>query len=137
MLGLQVLDWLPLGDLDQLQVRFSDGSMVSGVLWSELIENQGAEVLATFMTPVLSGRPAVTLNRFGAGTAQYVGTQLDRSALARLMKSAWTRAGAKPVSEVPSGVEAVRRIVPGGSLCFSSITVTLRLTSRCPKRQFT
>ena len=118
VLGLQVLDWLPLGDLDQLQVRFSDGSMVSGVLWSELIENQGAEVLATFMTPVLSGRPAVTLNRFGAGTAQYVGTQLDRSALARLMKSAWTRAGAKPVSEVPSGVEAVRRIVPGGSLLF-------------------
>jgi beta-galactosidase len=118
VLGLQVLDWLPLGDLDQLQVRFSDGSIVSGVLWSELIENQGAEVLATFMTPVLSGRPAVTLNRFGAGTAQYVGTQLDRSAVARLMKSAWTRAGAKPVSEVPSGVEAVRRIVPGGSLLF-------------------
>jgi beta-galactosidase len=118
VLGLQVLDWLPLGDLDQLQVRFSDGSIVSGVLWSELIENQGAEVLATFMTPVLSGRPAVTLNRFGAGTAQYVGTQLDRSALARLMKSAWTRAGVKPVSEVPSGVEAVRRIVPGGSLLF-------------------
>jgi beta-galactosidase len=118
VLGVQVLDWLPLGDGDQLQVRFSDGSIVSGDVWSELIENQGAEVLATFMTPVLSGRPAVTLNRFGSGTAQYVATQLDRSALARLLKSAWTRAGVKPVTEVPTGVEAVRRTVSDGSLLF-------------------
>jgi beta-galactosidase len=118
VLGLQVLDWLPLEDGDELQVRFSDGRIASADVWSELIEARGADVLATFMVPVLSGHPAVTLNRFGAGTAQYVGTQLDRPGLAQLLKSAWTRAEVRPVSEMPVGVEAVRRIVPDGSLLF-------------------
>jgi beta-galactosidase len=47
-----------------------------------------------------------------------VGTQLDPAALARTLKSAWTRADVKPVTETPAGVEAVRRHVPGGSLLF-------------------
>ncbi|MDQ6722144.1 MAG: beta-galactosidase [Candidatus Dormibacteraeota bacterium] len=118
VLGMQVLDWLPLGDGEVLPVRFGDGGEGHGVVWSELIEAQGAEVLATFTASSLSGRPAVTLNRFGAGSAQYVGTHLDPAALGRCVRSAWTRAGVMPVSESPAGVEVVRRTMPGGSLLF-------------------
>ncbi|MDQ6721865.1 MAG: beta-galactosidase trimerization domain-containing protein, partial [Candidatus Dormibacteraeota bacterium] len=118
VLGMQVLDWLPLGDGEVLPVRFGDGGEGYGVVWSELIEAQGAEVLATFAASSLSGRPALTLNRFGAGSAQYIGTHLDPAALGRWVKSAWTRAGVKPVSEAPVGVEVVRRTMANGSLLF-------------------
>ena len=118
MLGVQVLDWVPLGDGETLPVRFSDNSEAGADLWAELLAVQGAEVLATFAATYLDGHPAVTLNHFGAGTAQYVGTQLDPSALANSLKAAWTRAGIRPVTEVPRGVEAVRRAVDDGSLLF-------------------
>jgi len=118
MLGVQVLDWVPLGDGETLPVRFSDNSEAGADLWAELLAVQGAEVLATFAATYLDGHPAVTLNHFGAGTAQYVGTQLDPSALANSLKAACTRAGIRPVTEVPRGVEAVRRAVDDGSLLF-------------------
>jgi beta-galactosidase len=117
-LGLQVLDWAPLGEGESLPVRFSDGGEARADIWTELIALQGADVLATFAGAYLDGHPAVTLNRFGTGTAQYVGTQLDRTALAKSLMSAWTRAGVKPVTDAPAGVEAVRRNVAGGSLLF-------------------
>jgi beta-galactosidase len=67
---------------------------------------------------VLAGRPALTRNRFGAGTAFYYGTRLDSPAMAGWLRSAWAHAGVKPVVEAPSGVEAVRRTTAGGSLLF-------------------
>jgi beta-galactosidase len=118
MLGVQVLDWVPLGDGETLPVLFSDNSEASADLWTELIAVQGAEVLATFAATHLDGHPAVTLNHFGAGTGQYIGTQLDPSALANSLKAAWTRAEVRPVAEVPRNVEAVRRTVQDGSLLF-------------------
>jgi beta-galactosidase len=118
MLGLQVVDWVPLGDGETIPVLFSDGGETVGDIWAELIAVQGADVLATFAASYLEGHPAVTLNHFGSGTAQYVGTQLEPAALAQSLKAAWTRAGIKPVTDVPAGVEAVRRVVAGGSLLF-------------------
>ena len=118
VLGMQVIDWVPLGDGDEVAVKFADGPDAAGDIWAELIETQGAEVLATFASSHLSGRPAVTLNRIGKGSAEYVGTQLDAAAMKELLRSAWTRAGVKPVLEAAAGIEAVRRDVPGGSLLF-------------------
>ena len=118
MLGLRVVDFLPLGETQSARVRFSDGTETGGEIWSELIEPSGAEVLATFSDPPLAGRPAVTRNSFGAGHAFYVATRPDPIAIARLARSAWTQAGVKPVIEAPPGVEAVRRTGPGGTLLF-------------------
>jgi beta-galactosidase len=118
MLGLRVVDFNPLAIGEEVQVRFVNQPEARGDVWSELIEPDGAEVLARFSSSVLAGHPAVTQNSHGAGTAVYVGTRLDAITLARLLKSAWTRAGVTPVADVPAGVEAVRRLVPRSSLLF-------------------
>lgn len=123
VLGLQVLDWVPLGDSEKVAIQFADAGNgrnygATGDIWAELIEVHGAEVIATFTSSHLNGSAAVTLNRFGAGTAQYVSTQLDPIALANLVRSACMRAGVSPVMNVPAGVEAVQRDMPGGSLLF-------------------
>jgi beta-galactosidase len=125
VLGLQVLDWVPLGDSENVGIQFADdggsnGSTggATGDMWAELIDVHGAEVMATFASSHLNGSPAVTLNRFGAGSAQYVSTALDPVALTNLVRSTCRRVGVSPVLEVPAGVEAVRRDTPGGSILF-------------------
>jgi beta-galactosidase len=130
VLGLQVVDWVPLGDAEAVAISFadagkgskgaggSDAGGATGEMWTELIEVHGAEVMATFAASHLNGRPAVTLNRFGSGSAQYVSTQLDPEALAQLVRAACERTGVSPVMNVAAGVEAVRRDVPGGSILF-------------------
>jgi len=121
-----VLDWVPLGDAEELAIQFADagtgsnggnGGATCG-MWAELIEVHGAEVMATFASSHLNGRPAVTLNRFGTGSAQYVSTQLDPVALAQLVVAACKRTGVRPVIQVAAGIEAVQRDVPGGSILF-------------------
>ncbi|MHB8587507.1 MAG: beta-galactosidase [Candidatus Dormibacteraceae bacterium] len=118
MLGLRVLDFLPLGDQEEIPVQLPGGTEATGTIWSELIEPAGAEVLGHFAGSALAGRPAVTRNRFGAGTAYYYGTRLDPPAMAGWLRSTWIQAGVTPVAEVPPRIEAVRRTATGGSLLF-------------------
>jgi beta-galactosidase len=118
LLGLEVVDWLPLSDGEQVVLRFNEGAMARGDLWSEQIAPAGAEVLARFSGSSLDGQPAVTSHRFGQGRAIYVATRPDPAAMARILKSAVSEAGVKPVLEAPAGVEVVRRSTPRSSMVF-------------------
>jgi beta-galactosidase len=118
MLGLRVEDFLPLGPDQVMPVRFHDGSHTNGRIWSELIEPDAAEVIATYDGGPLKGKPAVTRHRFGKGNAAYVGTILDGNAMADFLTSAWTLAGVTSVADTPSGVEVVRRRGGGRSFLF-------------------
>src|SRR5207302_5345011 len=69
LLGLKVVDFRPLSDGQDIAVRFADGTLARGEIWSEIIEPSGAEVVATFSGSDLAGRPAVTSHQSGSGTA--------------------------------------------------------------------
>jgi len=118
MLGLRVEDVMPLAPGDVIPVRFHDGLETTGRIWSELIRPGAAEVVATFESGALKGKPAVTRNRFGKGSAAYVGTIPEETAMAVLLKTAWTDAGVKSSAEAPAGVEVVRRQGAGRSFMF-------------------
>jgi beta-galactosidase len=118
MLGLTVLDWLPLSDGEGMKLDFADGTQGRADLWSELIELHGAEVLATFTGARLDRRPAITRHAFGSGLALYIGTRLDQLAMARVIRSACGDAGVEPVMEAPAGVEVVRRHQARNSILF-------------------
>jgi beta-galactosidase len=77
--------------------------------WSDVITATGAQVLATFEGDYYAGRPALTRNTHGAGTAWYVGTRLDAPATTELIAQVCADAGVEPVVRAPDGVEAVRR----------------------------
>lgn len=53
--------------------------------------------------------PAVTVNKFGAGTAYYVGTQPDAGYLERLLRDCLDAADIAPAFAVPDGVEVTVR----------------------------
>jgi beta-galactosidase len=106
LLGLTVEEFWPPPAGGTLEL----GSGATGTLWSEWIRVEGAEVLDTFTTGDLAGRPAITRHTFGAGVATYLGTRPDEPAMAAVLARALTDAGVEPVlAGVPAGVEAARR----------------------------
>ncbi|MBG0562989.1 beta-galactosidase [Actinoplanes aureus] len=132
VLGVRVVEWHPQppGVEVLLDGSFSsaiDGRELAG-RWSERVETAGAETLARYSAGVLAGAPAVTRNRYGAGTAWYVSTGLTDDGLGRLLSRVADEAGVPPVLPgLPAPVEAVRR----GDLLFlfnhgiAAATVTL------------
>src|SRR5579859_997182 len=69
MLGLEVIDFRPLSDGQDIGLQFADGTLARGEIWSEIIEPAGAEILATFSTTDVRGRAAITARAFGSGMA--------------------------------------------------------------------
>ncbi len=109
LLGIRVEEFCPL--LAGQQVRLSDGA--TGAVWAEDGCATTAAVLATHLDPPVPGRPALTRNRYGSGTAWYLGTRLIDADLGRLLGRVCDEAGARPVLDgaaaVDPAVEAVRR----------------------------
>src|SRR4029077_11323826 len=62
VLGLEVIDFRPLADGEEVALQFVDGSLGRGETWSEDLDLRGAEMVAS---------PAVTRHRHGSGTAFY------------------------------------------------------------------
>ncbi len=103
LLGVRADEFFPLAAGGR--VALDDGS--TGRLWTESIEPTGSEVVASFTDGPLPGRPAITRNRFGGGTAWYLGTALDGEHLRVLLTEIAAEAGVT-VSTTP-GVERVLR----------------------------
>ena len=115
LLGIRVEDFSPLPSGAGIPVRLGGTPGAGAELWSEEIETEGAEVLATFASGDLDERAAVTRHTFGDGVAYYLGTRLDHGPMRDLLRRAWTEAGVNPVLATPPGVEAVRRVTSTGS----------------------
>jgi beta-galactosidase len=113
LLGARVEDWLPLAHGEDIALSPASGGSARADLWSELIVAQAAQVLATFQSGPLYGKPAATKHHFGKGAAYYLGTRMDPPAVAGFLRGVWTEAGVTPTLQTPGGVEAVRR---GGRL---------------------
>ena len=119
LLALRVDEFWPLPENEAIGVAFADGSEARGSMWSEWIEAEGADVLATFSEGALAGRPAVTRNEFGRGVAWYVGTRLDEQSMRRLVSVVLREAGVEPpLANLPDGIETVLRHGPRGRYVF-------------------
>jgi beta-galactosidase len=118
MLGLEVIDFRPLSDGQDIGLQFAGGTLARGEIWSEVIELSGAEIVATFAGSELAGRAAITARVLGSGTAYYTATRPDPLAMTRLMQIACARAAVRPAAETPPGVEVVRRVAGKKPLLF-------------------
>jgi len=105
LLGVRTEEFFPLS-ADGI-VTLDDGS--TGQLWSEWVHLDGARAVSRFSSGPLSGEPAVTTHSFGEGTAWYIATALDASALRQLVETAAFGAGVELPEIVIPGVEVVRR----------------------------
>lgn len=107
MLGVSGEEWAGLPD-DGVAVASADGRWAASLAHTlgEKLRADGADVLASFASGDLAGRPVVTRN----GTAWYVGAVLADDLLDAIVAEALDAAGVAGALADPSdGVEAVRR----------------------------
>jgi beta-galactosidase len=111
LLGLRIEELAPLPDgaTVRLECPGTAAAGAAGRLWQDVIELRGANPLVTFGEGHLGGQAAVTRHEYGRGTAFYLGTLPDRTVLGRLVGQACQDAGVALWTDLPHGVEAVRR----------------------------
>jgi beta-galactosidase len=114
VLGVSVEEFHPL-QADEA-ITLSNGWAAS--VWSEQLEVRGASVLATYATGDLAEVPALTRNFAGEGSATYLATRVDHSALLELVDDVCALAGIRPIAEIEEGLEVVRRRSDSASYLF-------------------
>ena len=110
MLGLLVEEFAPYSETQSNTIRVLDGRQFNCSLWADVLQLQGADVLATFQQDYYAGAPAVTHHGFGKGRAYYVGTAPGEDGMDWLMEHICSEVNIKPVAKnIPEGVELIRR----------------------------
>jgi beta-galactosidase len=112
LLGLRVEEFAPLPEGAVVRLDSAAGAAPAfgtGRLWQDVIGLRGAEPVLRYASGHLAGQPAATRHSYGAGEACYLGTLPDRSTLRGLLAEACGRAGVEFRTDVPPGVEMVRR----------------------------
>jgi len=109
LLGLRVQDLAPLPEGAVVRLDGAAGPGSAGRLWQDVIDLRGADPLLRYAEGHLAGQAAVTRHPYGRGVAFYLGTLPDRETLRGLVRQACESAGVTVRSDVPPGVEAVRR----------------------------
>ncbi|WP_253766947.1 beta-galactosidase [Goodfellowiella coeruleoviolacea] len=85
------------------------GATHSCSLVFDLVLPQGAEVLGRYTGDFYAGTAAITRNRVGAGSAWYLGTQLDGGGLAAVLGTVLDQAGLVGPYAHTAGLETARR----------------------------
>jgi beta-galactosidase len=124
LLGLRVEEFAPLPEGAQVRLDGglgtgggvgTDGGFGTqeaegvGRVWQDVIDLLGADPLLRYADGHLAGRAAATRHPYGRGEAFYLGTLPDRATLRGLVERACGRAGVEFRTDVPPGVEMVRR----------------------------
>ncbi|MDC7291726.1 beta-galactosidase [Blautia schinkii] len=68
-------------------IRFKDGTEYTCSMLCDIIHLEGAESIADYSSDFYAGTPAVTKNCYGKGKVYYIGTQLEESALDKLLEN--------------------------------------------------
>jgi beta-galactosidase len=108
MLGLRVEEFDPYAAGQTNRLKTAEGSF-SCDLWSDIINLEGAEALATFESDFYAGKAAVTCHQYGQGISYYLGTRPEAAYMEHLLSQICDEAGITTPFSTPAGVELVRR----------------------------
>lgn len=98
--------------------QLANGQTAEVHTWCEILKPKGAEVLAEYQQDYYAGRPAITMNRFGAGHVIYSGVLGGPNLLQPLLQSLLETAGVAPVAVGSEDLEIVERRQGDRSLLF-------------------
>lgn len=107
LLGVSVEEPWPLSEPMTLA---SNACVTTVDVWAEWLHAVAdVEVLASYESPPLAGRPAITIRRHGAGAACYVSARLAVADLVPYLRDAAGRAGIEVREQFDPGVESIVR----------------------------
>lgn len=114
--GCRVTEYDAIGTLSQ-KILVERGGNYKVYTWCDLLEPEGAQVLARYQGRFYSGTPAITKNQFGKGSAYYVGTIGERAMYRTLLIGAFQEQDI-PILRLPQGIESSTRSGEGGTYRF-------------------
>ncbi len=90
-------------------VTFADGTEITCNLLCDVMHLEGAECLAKYASDFYANTPAITRNPFGSGSTYYIGTNMNRDGIAKVLEMAIEEAGVTPVIEEATELEVTCR----------------------------
>ena len=106
--GVHVTEYDPLGR-DRVPVEFEDGTRTEAGQWCDLLETDGAHVLARYAGEYFAGTPAVTENRFQDGRVLYIASVGAQALYDHVARHAADQAGLSWIPDLPARVEVTTR----------------------------
>ena len=104
--GVTVSEYDPIGE-STVKVRMGENEY-EGSLWADLLTPGTAAAVAVYDSAFYQGTPAITRNRYGAGTAYYIGVCGKRALRHAVAKAALETANVA-YTELPRGVQLTTR----------------------------
>jgi beta-galactosidase len=86
--------------------------------WADILTPGSAEIVARYTQDYYAGQPAITRNRYGSGSAVYIGTIGDAATHATLVDWLIGQTGVTAPLTAPAGVEITVRNHASGRLLF-------------------
>lgn len=108
LLGLRVDEFVPLKSDRPESIDF-EGKFFKVEVWSEVINLEGANALATFTSGFTANKPAITCHSFSKGKAYYISTLLESNGINALYTKVLEELNIHPIIQAPAGVEIVQR----------------------------
>ncbi|MDE7325148.1 MAG: beta-galactosidase [Lachnospiraceae bacterium] len=110
LVGCCVLEYDPVG-YDHVAVRFADGSNYRAGQWCDILKPEGEEtkVLACYNSEFYKGSAAITENKYGSGTAYYIGTVGEQEMYVHLLEKILQECGIAYIEGLPDHVEITTR----------------------------
>ena len=115
--GTVVTEYDPIGP-DSVPVVFADGTAAAGRQWCDILETEGAEILARYDGEYFRDTAAVTRNVYGKGKVYYIATVGNRALYNRVIRDAAEEAKLPYIKGIPERVEIVTRTGPAGTVRF-------------------
>ncbi|MER5893160.1 beta-galactosidase [Streptomyces sp. NPDC001876] len=123
VLGLTIEEFSPLGEGETVRLITPEGAPegpeLTGDLWTDVVIPRGAETVWSYADGIPAGRPAVTRNRLGKGTAWYVSSRLSGPHLDAVLDRACADAAVAPRTGLSHDVEVVTRTGDNGTYLFA------------------
>ncbi len=108
LVGAYVEEYNPIG-YDTATVRFSDESTYQCRQWCDIISTESAETIACYDSDFYKGKAAITRNKYGSGTAYYIGTVGEKGLYFKIIKDILSTAQIPFVDGLPDNVEISTR----------------------------
>jgi len=97
------------GDRRGLVEMAGTGRLFNAFGWSDILQSEGAEVVARYAAEFYTGEAAVTVNRVGRGRVYYVGTSAEDAFYADLVARLAGELNLALLPPLPAGVEVCER----------------------------
>ena len=99
-------------------IVFPDGARITCNLLCDLMHLEGAECLAKYEENFYAGMPAIAKNQYGKGCTYYLGTNMSREGIAKVLDMAVQATGVSSVIGGQTELEVTCRKAENRTFCF-------------------